>query len=149
MTKLYMLDTNTVSYIIKGVSLAARDRLSNLSPDEAACISAITEAELLYGLARIGFGDRRANAFRAFLARLQVLPWSRAEAATYGIFRSAQEAIGKPLGPLDTQIAAHAITVGAILVSSDTGFQDAVGLPGLESWTTHLPPAIGRKHRRP
>ena len=134
-----MLDTNTVSYILKGVSPAARARLSGLRPQEAACLSAITEAELWYGLARIGGGERRSHALRLFLDCIRVLPWGSDEAVTYGRFRSAQEAIGKPLGPLDTQIAAHSITVGAILVSRDAAFQHAVGLAGLEAWATDLP----------
>jgi len=134
-----MLDTNTVSYILKGVSPAARARLATLGPDESACLSAITEAELWYGLARIGGGGRRYGALRSFLARMQVLPWGSGEAETYGRFRSAQEAIGRSLGPLDTQIAAHSITVGAILISSDAAFQHAVGLAGREAWATDLP----------
>jgi len=133
-----MLDTNTVSYILKGVSPAARNRLASLQPDKVACISAVTEAELWYGLARVGASERRQNALRTFLSRLQILPWGSEEAAIYGPFRATQESIGKPLGPLDTQIAAHAIAVRAILVSSDSAFQHAVGLPGLESWATDL-----------
>lgn len=133
-----MLDTNTVSYILKGLSPAARKRLANLQPTEIACVSSITEAELWYGLIRVGASERRKNALHAFLSRMQVLPWGRDEAAVYGSFRAKQEAIGKPLGPLDTQIAAHAIAVRATLVSSDAAFQHAIGLPGLESWATDL-----------
>ena len=136
MIRMYMLDTNTVSYILKGTSAAVRHRLESLNTEEVACISAITEAELWYGLERIDAGKRRRDALRMLLDRLQVLPWAREEAAAYGVFRSKQEAIGKPLGPLDTQIAAHAIAVHAVLVSSDRAFQSAVGLRGLESWAT-------------
>jgi tRNA(fMet)-specific endonuclease VapC len=137
-TQLYMLDTNTVSYILKGTSPIARTRLTELQPDEAACLSAITEAELWYGLARIGGGERRSSALRSFLGRMRVLPWGSDEAATYGKFRSGQEAIGRPLGPLDTQIAVHSITAGAVLVSNDAAFRHAVGLAGLEAWATDL-----------
>ena len=49
----YMLDTNMVSYIVKGHSQAARNRMLNLERDEAVCLSVITEAEVLYG-----FGGR-------------------------------------------------------------------------------------------
>ncbi len=129
-----MLDTNTVSYILKGSSPAARTTLTNLGSSEVACISCVTEAELWYGLARINAGQQRRDALRIFLERLQILPWGREEAATYGTFRAKQEALGKPLGPLDTQIAAHAISVGAVLVSHDTAFQQAVGLTGLKDW---------------
>jgi tRNA(fMet)-specific endonuclease VapC len=138
MTRLYMLDTNTVSYILKGKSPAARVRLAQLGPDEVACVSSITEAELWYGLDRIGGGERRRNALRAFLGRMQVLPWGQDEAVAYGVFRSKQDAIGQPLGPLDTQIAAHAIAVGAVMVTNDIAFQQAVGLPGLEAWATDI-----------
>lgn len=138
MTRLYMLDTNTVSYIFKGVSPAARRRLVQLGPDEVACISAITEAELWYGLERVGAGVLRRRALNDFIERFRVLPWTRDEASAYGAFRAGQEAIGRPLGPLDTQIAAHAIAVGAVMVSSDTAFQNARGLPDLENWAVDL-----------
>jgi tRNA(fMet)-specific endonuclease VapC len=138
MTRLYMLDTNTVSYILKGVSPTARGRLSSLRPDEVACISSITEAELWYGLDRINASDVRRRALRTFLGRIRVLPWGSEEATAYGAFRSKQEAIGLPLGPLDTLIAAHAIAVGAVLVSNDSSFQRAAGLPGLTEWASEV-----------
>jgi tRNA(fMet)-specific endonuclease VapC len=133
-----MLDTNTVSYIVKASSPTARAHLTSLSTDEVACISCITAAELWYGLAKVGASRRRLNSLRDFLERLQVLPWGREEAVAYGTFRAKQEAVGKPLGPFDTQIAAHAIAVGAVLVSHDAAFQRAAGLPGLEVWATDL-----------
>jgi tRNA(fMet)-specific endonuclease VapC len=138
MTRWYMLDTNTVSYIVKGMSVAARRRLSSMRETEVACISAITEAELWYGLEHVGSGERRRNALRQFLRRINVLAWGSDETEVYGAFRARQESIGRPLGPLDTLIAAHAIAVGAVLVSSDLAFQHAVGLPGLEVWATDL-----------
>jgi tRNA(fMet)-specific endonuclease VapC len=137
-TRLYLLDTNTVSYILKGMSVAARKRLSSLRDSEVACISSISEGELWYGLHRVGAGERRRNALRLFLGRMKVLPWDSDVAYVYGAFRARQESIGRPLGPLDTQIAAHAIAVGAVLVSSDKAFKHAAGLPGLEEWATDL-----------
>jgi tRNA(fMet)-specific endonuclease VapC len=133
-----MLDTNTVSYILKGMSGAARRRLSSLRDSEVACISSISQGELWYGLHRIGAGERRRTALRLFFGRMKVLPWDSDVAEVYGAFRARQEAMGRPLGPLDTQIAAHAIAAGAVLVSSDGAFKHAVGLPGLEAWATDL-----------
>ncbi len=63
---------------------------------------------------------------------MKVLPWRREEASCYGAFRAAQESHGKPLGPLETQIAAHAIAVAAILVTHDAAFRGAIGHPDLE-----------------
>jgi tRNA(fMet)-specific endonuclease VapC len=134
----YMLDTNMVSYIVKGRSPAARSRLAGLSGKEVACISAITEAELLYGLARSGGGERQRKSLEWFLSRLTVHPWGRDAAAAYGTLRAKQESIGKPLGALDMQIAAHAIAVEAILVSNDKAFQQVADLPGLDDWATDL-----------
>jgi len=138
MNRLYMLDTNTVSYILKGVSPAARKRLARLGPQQVACVSAITEGELWFGMDKIGAGSTRRHTLRTFLDRLKVLPWGRDEAETYGRLRARQEALGRPLGPLDTQIAAHAIAVGAVLVSNDSEFKHAKGLPGLEAWAIDI-----------
>lgn len=138
MTRLYMLDTNTVSYILKGISPSARKCLATLGRNSTACISTITEGELWYGLDRVGGGDQRRNSLRLFLGRIKILPWDSDAAAAYGAFRAQQESIGRPLGPLDTAIAAHAIAAGAILVSNDAAFQHAVGLIGLERWATEI-----------
>lgn len=138
MSRLYMIDTNTVSYILKGISPAARKRLTRLGSRETACVSAISEGELWFGLEKIGAGPARRDALRNFFDRLRVLPWGRDEAEAYGVFRAGQEALGRPLGPLDTQIAAHAIAANAVLVSSDAAFRHAAGLPGLEEWATDI-----------
>jgi tRNA(fMet)-specific endonuclease VapC len=132
-------DTNTVSYIIKGKSPASRARLAALQQDEAACISSITEAELLYGLAKSGGGDQRRKAIDWFLLRLKVLSWGREEAAAYGLLGAKQESMGKPLGPLDTQIAAHAVAVGAVVVTNDNAFRLVPDLVGVENWAINLP----------
>ncbi|MGA2568938.1 MAG: PIN domain-containing protein [Terracidiphilus sp.] len=147
MTRLYLLDTGTVSSILTSASRAARARLIRLGQDEAACVSAVTAAELWCELERIGGGDRRRRALGLLLDRFRVLPWGGPEAIAYGEFRSHREAIGHPLGPLDTQIAAHAIAVRAVLVSGDAAFRHVHGLPGVESWTTDLEPGSNRAPR--
>ena len=138
MSRLYLLDTNTIIYILKGKSAATRSRLAGLSTEEVASISAITEGELLYGLAKSGSGDRARRSLDWFLARLKVLPWGREEAATYGLLRARQESMGKSLAPLDTQIAAHAIAVGAVLVTNDRAFHQVDSLLGIENWANDL-----------
>lgn len=137
MTRLYLLDTNTVIYILKGKSPAARRKLAGLSAESVACISAITEGELLYGLAKSG-SEQQKRALEWFLARLNVLAWGREEASAYGILRARQERLGRPLGPLDMQIAAHAIAVGATMVTNDRAFRHVSALSGVENWATDL-----------
>lgn len=133
-----MLDTNTVIYILKGKSLKARTRLATLGDEEVACLSSITEAELRYGIAKSDGGERRRKALDWFLERLKVLSWGRNEAAAYGALRAKQEAMGKSLGPFDTQIAAHAVALGAVIVTNDKAFLHVAGLAGVENWATDL-----------
>jgi tRNA(fMet)-specific endonuclease VapC len=134
--RLYMLDTNTVSYIIRGKSPAPRAKLASLQHGEVACISAITEAELQYGLARSPKATVIRSAVEAFFARIQVLPWGREEAQAYGALRAKQEAAGKTLGNFDMLIAAHAISAGAILVTNDKAFLHVTDLPATVNWVT-------------
>jgi tRNA(fMet)-specific endonuclease VapC len=133
-----MLDTNTVSDIVKGKSQAARAKLANLQHGEIACISAITEAELQYGLAKSPKATVIRSVVEAFVAKIQVLPWGREEALAYGAFRAKQEAARKPLGNLDTLIAAHAISVGAVLVTNGKALLQVADLPATVNWSTEL-----------
>ena len=74
MNRLYLLDTKTLSYIVKDKPKAARERLSSLKAGEIACISTITEAELLYGVAKSSAGEQRRNAITWFSLASKSLP---------------------------------------------------------------------------
>lgn len=132
-----MLDTNMVSYIVKGKSPLARARFVGLSPRETVCLSAITEAEVFYGMVR-----RPAAKFvpllDEFLKKSHVLPWGKQEARTYGELRAKQEAAGKPLATMDLLIAAHAISAGAILVTADKTFSQLEAVLPVVNWATEL-----------
>ena len=134
---LYLLDTNMVSFTLSGRSPAARARLANLAPQDTVSISAVTEGELLFGLAKSPSQLRR-QALEQFLGAFIVHPWGREAAAAYGGLRFRQERLGKKLGPYDTQIAAHAMALGAILVSHDTAFRRIPNLQ-VENWATDIP----------
>jgi tRNA(fMet)-specific endonuclease VapC len=133
-----MIDTNTVSYIVKGKSPVARAKLARLQHNEIACISIITEAELRYGLAKSPSAHTLRPSLEGFFAKIQVLAWDREEALAYGHLRAKQEASGKTLGNLDMLIAAHAIAVGAILVTKDNAFSRVADLRKTVNWATDL-----------
>jgi tRNA(fMet)-specific endonuclease VapC len=78
------------------------------------------------------------SALEGFFAKIQVLPWGREEAQTYGSLRAKQEATGKPLGNLDMLIAAHAISAEAILVTNDRAFSNLPGLLATVKWATEF-----------
>ena len=129
---LYMLDTNTVSHLIRQHPAVARRVVA--APMESLCISAITGGELMFGLAKRPDARRLHLAVREFLRRVDPLPWDGAAAERYGAVRAALETKGKTLAPLDLQIAAHALSLGVILVTNDRAFKQVAGLH-IEDWT--------------
>ncbi len=131
--KRYMLDTNTVSHLLRGHPAVARRIVA--VPMTALCISAITEGELLSGLARRPDAKRLHVAVREFLKRMDVLPWDSAIAERYGTERAAMERQGKTLAPLDLLIATHALAAGTVLVTNDQAFGHMTAL-SLEDWST-------------
>ena len=135
---LYMLDTNMVSYIAKGHSKAARTRMLNLEQDEAVCLSVITEAEILCGLAKRPQATALRERMEWFLSAVKVLPWGRDEARVYGAVRARLESSGKALGNMDIQIASHAIAVSAVLVTNDNAFEYVGDLQPTQNWATDL-----------
>jgi tRNA(fMet)-specific endonuclease VapC len=127
-----MLDTNTVSHLVKShptVSLRVTE-----VPMAALCISVITGGELMFGLAKLSDARRLHQAVMELLRRVDVLPWDRAVMERYGNVRSDMEKQGRPLGPLDMLIAAHALETDCVLVTNDAGFSRVVGL-AVEDWT--------------
>ena len=130
----YMLDTNTASYIIKGNPPMVRERLRQV-PMARVCISAITQAELLLGVARKPDAQRLRETVREFLLRLEILPWDGDAAEVYAQLRAECERNGTPLGSMDMLIAAHAVAVGAVLVTNDSAFYNVKHRLSLEDWT--------------
>lgn len=130
----WMLDTNIASHVIKGDRPEIIDRLASL-PIENIVISSVTEGELLYGLAKRGYPKALSERIRQFLLRVDVLPWDRDVARTYGDLRAAYEAKGVPLAPLDMMIAAHAVATDATLVTRDKAFARISEPLKTVSWT--------------
>ena len=133
-----MLDTNMVSYIARGRSAKARARLLKLEQGELVCVSAITEAEVHYGLAKRPEATALRVLMEGLLASVRVLPWGRNEAHAYGLLRAKPEAEGKVLGNMDLQIAAHAIATEAVLVTNDKAFAQVSDLREVVNWATDL-----------
>jgi len=129
-----MLDTNMASYVIKGNPPKVRQRLAIL-PMNRILISVVTQAELLYGLARKGHPDALANLIKQFLLRVQILPWDSSAATVYGDLRASCAASGITLGALDMLVAAHAIATKSILVTHDKAFGLVPGgILAVEDW---------------
>src|SRR5437773_1076262 len=80
-------------------------------------VPAVTEGELLFGLARRGYPNALTERVRQFLLRVDVLPWDSDAARGYADLRAACQAQGVGIAPLDMMIAGHAVAADAVLVS--------------------------------
>ncbi len=129
-----MLDTNIASHVIKGDVTRVRTHLATL-PMASIVLSAVSKAELIYGVAKRGHPSGLATRVREFLARVDVLPWTELVAGVYGDLRAQCEGKGVTLGALDMMIAAHAKAVDAILVTHDKTFSLVPSGLRLEDWT--------------
>jgi tRNA(fMet)-specific endonuclease VapC len=133
MTSRYLLDTNIASYVIKGNVPAVRRRIVQV-PMAQLAISAVTEGELRYGVARRPDAARLRTIVDEFLLRMTILPWDSEAAQHYGQIRAALEREGQAMGNLDTMIGAHALALGAVLVTNDQAFTRINKLK-VEDWT--------------
>jgi tRNA(fMet)-specific endonuclease VapC len=127
-TTLYLLDTDTASFIIKGHSPEVETRLAEVPPD-CVCVSAVTRAELMYGLKRISPSHRLQVGVRTFLKIVQVLAWDADAADVYADIRHQLSSTGQPIGDMDMMIAAHAVAIGAVLVTNNTRHFGRIAAP--------------------
>ena len=131
MTPGFMLDTDTVSWALRGQG-AVSARVLEHRPSQL-CISSITLAELRYGAD--AKGSRKLHGLIAtFIESVGVLPFDQAAADQFGPVANALAKRGEPIGTFDTLIAAHALSCRLTLVTNNTKhFQRVAGLK-LANW---------------
>jgi tRNA(fMet)-specific endonuclease VapC len=129
---LRMLDTNAVSNYIKRRLANAPSRSSILGGDY--CISAVSEGELLFGLHRRPEATSLNHMILTMIEGIGSVPFDSNAASRYGTLRAEMQRIGKSLTALDMMIAAHALSLGATLVTSDAAFRHVPGL-AVEDWS--------------
>lgn len=127
----FLLDTNTVNYLLRSHAMVLR-RAAHV-PGALMRISAVTLGEIEHGLARRPQAVALRNSVTLLLQSLRVEGWDAAAARSYGELRARLEREGLPLAPLDLQIAAHALALGATLVTSDRAMHHISGLR-VEDW---------------
>ena len=127
----FMLDTDTVSFALRGQGQVAA-QLLNHRPSEI-CISSVTLAELRYGA-----GMRRSRKLHGlidtFVEAIVVRPFDQTAADRFGTVATSLARQGVPIGEFDTVIAAHALATRFTLVTNNTKhFSRVVGLT-TENW---------------
>jgi len=131
-----MLDTNICIAIIKQKPRSILDRFSQYQVGDI-CISSVTLAELRYGVAKSQYQAKNQLALDEFILPLEVVPFDEHAALHYGNLRSYLEKMGTPIGPLDTMIGAHALSLNLTLITNN--LKEFKRIPDLKSvdWITH------------
>ena len=130
----WMLDTNTLSDLIRNPRGALVRRLSDTEPN-AICTSIVVACELRFGAKRKG-SDVLTTRVEQLLASLMVLPLDDPADQHYAEIRAALEQAGTPIGSHDLFIAAHARSRDMTLVTRN--MREFERVPGLrvEDWLT-------------
>lgn len=129
-----MLDTNIVSYLIRSGDMRLIEKFEQVSLEHTVSISSVTAAELFYGVKKKG-SKKLEVALMEFLLPLEKYPFDTHAAISYGDVRVQLEMAGNVIGSHDMLIAAHAVSLGAVLVTNnEREFARVEGLR-VENWT--------------
>jgi tRNA(fMet)-specific endonuclease VapC len=132
MTARFMLDTDTVSFALRGHGNVA-DKIVKHNPSEL-CISSITLAELRFG------ADRRQSTklhrlIDAFVSTVNVKAFDQEAADEFGKLANVLAERGEPIGDADTYIAAHAKSISAVLITNNVKHFTRVAGLKVENWS--------------
>lgn len=133
-SRLYLLDTNIISHAVRYPHAALAKHIQFLSAGNPACLctSVIVACELQFGITKKD-ADNLASKVEILLRFIRVLEIDSRVIPHYATTRAHLERQGTPIGPNDTLIAAHALALGATLVSGDAEFSRVPGLQ-VENW---------------
>jgi len=129
----YLLDTNVCVDYLNARFPKVIHRIQSCSPENLA-VSAVAVAELRFGAEKSAHKGRNHERLDVFLADVQCVDFGADAALVYGQIRTALERRGAIIGPYDMQIAAHALSLGVVLVSDNVReFRRVRGLR-VENW---------------
>lgn len=114
-----MLGTNTCIALIKRKPPHTLQKFTEYQVGDIG-ISAVTLAELRYGVFKSQHQAKNEAALEAFILPLELADFDEPATLAYGMLRASLEKKGTPIGPLDTMIAAHALSLGVTLVTNNT-----------------------------
>ncbi|WP_198014778.1 type II toxin-antitoxin system tRNA(fMet)-specific endonuclease VapC [Hippea sp. KM1] len=128
-----MLDTNICSYIIRNAPEEIRIKLKEVEQEHELALSSVVVAELFYGAYKKN-SKRLINLIESFIENFTIYGFDAKVAEIYGKIRAGIERKGNVMGAYDLQIAAHAISLDAVLVTNnEREFRRIEGLRA-ENW---------------
>jgi tRNA(fMet)-specific endonuclease VapC len=130
---MFLLDTNICIYIIKEKPRQVLEKFEQIDPS-ALGISVITLAELEYGAAKSANPQKNYQVIEDFATYLDVFNWDPGVSRIYAEVRAALELKGTPIGVLDTQIAAHCLSLDRVLVTNNVREFERISDLKIENW---------------
>ena len=136
-----IVDTDVFSELMRSAPLPQVDAWFASQDEADLFVTAVTLAEVFYGIDRLPAGRRKETIrvtaeerFAAFVGK--VLCFDEVAARTYGDIASGRERAGLPIGTMDAQIAAICRTRGALLATRNTKDFDGTGITVINPWLT-------------
>jgi tRNA(fMet)-specific endonuclease VapC len=131
---MFLIDTNICIYLINGTNEKLRRRIESFHPYEIA-VSAISVAELEYGVSKSRHIEQNRTTLHKFLSAFEILPFNDRDAESFGLIRAHLEKMGIPIGAYDMQIAAQGIARGIAVVTNNVREFERVPTLRVENWT--------------
>lgn len=130
---MYLIDTNICIYLIKKKSEFLLQRFESEKIFNIG-VSAISVAELEYGIAKSIYPERNRNALIEFLTCFEIIPFTDTDTEAFGAIRAYLHKKGNPIGPYDLQIAAQCLSRSLVLVTNNV--KEFARVPDLhiENW---------------
>jgi tRNA(fMet)-specific endonuclease VapC len=117
MNYVYLLDTNIISDLVRHPTGNVFQQIANVG-EPGICTSIVVACELRYGAEKSG-SPRLREQLKQILERIPILLLAPPVDVHYGEVRAQLEWLGKPIGPNDLLIAAHALTLNLTLVTAN------------------------------
>jgi len=129
----FLLDTNICIYVINKRPPHVIERFRRFPPRDLG-VSTVTVSEPCFGVTKSNRPDENRKALSLFLTPLDVTPYDHEAARIHGDIRVDLERKGQPIGPLDTMIAAHALSLEVPVVTNSVNEFRRVNGVLIENW---------------
>jgi tRNA(fMet)-specific endonuclease VapC len=130
---MYLLDTNIISYWMRG-DLLLINKIKTYSPSDLS-LSTITLAEIYYGIEKSSIRKKeRRLKIESIKSELEIYPFNEQAAIKYGAIRAVLERQGQPISERDTQIASIALANKLSIVTHNTREFSRIPKLQVEDW---------------